>query len=105
MVSVSGSGVDTFQRGWVPSLIGLLFGPACALSRLCCRGLGTCVAFGWGIICVGNVLDRWGKVCVTGVLTGSGSAGTLDGAGRFRLTGAFELWRFFSISGNDLNRH
>ena len=102
IVSVTSSGVDVIQ---VPLLIGLLSAPDCALSKLCRGRLGTCVAFGRGIICVGNVLDRWGKVCLIGVLTGSGSADTLDGAGRFRLTGAFELWRFFNISGNDLNRH
>lgn len=45
IVSVSSSGVDAIQRGWVPLLIGLLSPPDCALSRLCCRRLGTCVAF------------------------------------------------------------
>lgn len=46
-----------------------------------------------------------GTVCVVAVLADSGSAETLEGAGRFRLTGTFELWRFFNISGNVLNKH
>lgn len=103
MVSVSSSGVAAIQADWVPLPAGLLV-KACVLSILFCRRPGD-FDEDWDIICTGKVLERWGKVCSGIVDVDSGGMDWLDGAGRFKLTWGFELWRFFNISGRVLNRH